>query len=50
MMWGFGDMVLTEDGVELSYLEPENDILIDGEPYHHDHRVQNHRFFPRRDQ
>lgn len=49
MMWGFGDMVLTEEGVELRYVEPENDIMLNGEPYHHSHREQNQRFFPRRD-
>lgn len=49
MMWGFTDMVLTDEGVEMRYVEPENDIEINGEPYHQAYREQNIRFFQRRD-
>ena len=49
-MWGFCEAVLTEDGIDIRYVEPENDaILGDGTVYHHIYREQNHRFFPRRD-
>lgn len=48
-MWGFLDLVLTDDGVDIRYVEPENDLEVDGQPYHHNYREQNHRFFKRRD-
>lgn len=48
-MWGFCDAVLSDEGVDIRYVEPENDIMIDGAPYHHEYREQNHRFFKRRD-
>ena len=48
-MWGFCDAVLSDEGVDIRYVEPENDITVDGQPYHHTYREQNHRFFKRRD-
>lgn len=48
-MWGFCDAVLTDEGMDIRYVEPENDVTIDGEPYHHPYTEKNHRFFPRRD-
>ena len=48
-MWGFCDAVLTDEGLDIRYVEPENDVTVDGEPYHHPYTEKNHRFFPRRD-
>lgn len=49
VMWGFCDAVLTPEGVDIRYIEPENDVTIDGVAYHHPYTEKNHRFFPRRD-
>jgi len=49
LMWGFCEAVLTDEGVDIRYIEPENDVTINDEHYHHAYREQNHRFFKRRD-
>lgn len=48
-MWGFCEAVLTDKGVEMVYIEPENDIKVGGKPYHHDYTEKCRKFFPRRD-
>ncbi len=49
VLWGFCEAVLTDDGVDIMYVEPENDMIIHGKPFHLDYREQFRRFFPRRD-
>ena len=46
---GIADVPLTDKGVEMVYIEPENDIKVGGKPYHHDYTEKCRKFFPRRD-
>ena len=48
-MWGFSELVLTETGVEITYIEPANTVTIDGQELHHPHRERTQGFFTRRD-
>ena len=48
-MWGYSEVNLTEDGVEITYIEPENTVVSNGEETHHPRRERKQGFFPRRD-
>ena len=48
-MWGFSEAILTDKGIDIRYIEPENDIEISEGAYHHYYREQCHQFYPRRD-
>ena len=50
LMWGFCEAVLTDDGVDIRYIEPENELTLEnGTPHKHTYREQTHVFFKRRD-
>jgi len=50
LMWGFCEAVLTEEGVDIRYIEPENELTLEnGTKCKHKYREQNHIFFKRRD-
>ena len=49
IMWGFCEAVLTDKGVDMVYVEPENEIKLKDECHRHPYREQNRRFYPRRD-
>lgn len=44
-MWGFNEILLTKDGIEISYIEPENTVVYKGETLKHNYRKQNQGFF-----
>ena len=49
IMWGFCEAKLTSEGVEIRYIEPENNIHTDVFSVKHKYREQCSRFFKRRD-
>lgn len=50
LMWGFNEAILTDEGVDIRFIEPENTITIeDGTEYKQPYREQMHTFFKRRD-
>jgi len=49
IMWGFCEAVLSEDGVEMRYVEPDNKVMLKDGEYDHQYRERYHRFFKRRD-
>ena len=48
-MWGFCEAILTDDGIDIRYVEPANTVEFDGNVLEHPYRERVHRFFPRRD-
>ncbi len=49
VMWGFTECYLTELGIEMRYIEPENTINYKNTVLEHKFRTQNRAFFRRRD-
>jgi len=48
-MWGFCDAQLTETGIDIRYVEPDNTFFDNGQAVVHRYREQHHAFFQRRD-
>lgn len=48
LMWGFEEVVLGEEGIQVAYIEPENEILFDGQPVHCPYRKQLTAMIPNR--
>lgn len=49
LMWGFCETLLTEKGVDIRYVEPENTFVYENKVVKHGYREQKHAFFRRRD-
>ncbi|MGN1081826.1 MAG: metallophosphoesterase family protein [Acutalibacteraceae bacterium] len=49
IMWGFCDVTLSDEGIDVKYVEPENTVEFKKKPLEHKYREQNHVFFKRRD-
>lgn len=49
VMWGFCEAMLTEDGVDIRYIEPASTFVFDNKVNQHEYREQGHVFFRRRD-
>lgn len=49
LMWGFCEAILTEEGVDIRYVEPSNTVMFENTVLEHHYREQNHIFFRRRD-
>lgn len=48
-MWGFCEAILSDEGIEIWYVEPSNTIVVQDIPVVHTYREQQRRFFRRRD-
>ena len=48
-MWGFCEAVLSDEGIEIAYVEPANTIMVQDIPMEHTYRERQRRFFRRRD-
>lgn len=49
LMWGFCEALLTERGIDICYVEPDNTIVFEDKVIRHKYREQKHEFFQRRD-
>lgn len=49
VMWGFTEVMLSDEGIDVKYIEPTNTVEFKGKIIEHKYREQNHAFFRRRD-
>ncbi|MBP3332639.1 MAG: metallophosphoesterase [Clostridia bacterium] len=49
LMWGFCATLLSDEGTDIKFVEPENTVLLGGKAHEHKYREQNHVFVKRRD-
>lgn len=48
-MWGFCEAILSDEGIDIRYVEPSNTVTFQDTPLVHTYREQQRRFFRRRD-
>lgn len=48
-MWGFCETILSDEGIDIRYVEPSNTVIFQNSPLIHVYREQQRKFFRRRD-